>query len=80
MMGWYGGGMGWGGWVFMTVLMIGFWALVVVGVLVAVRALRGESTSRRGDDAARLLDERFARGEIDAEEYRARRDLLTSGR
>ncbi|MGN6244842.1 MAG: SHOCT domain-containing protein [Motilibacteraceae bacterium] len=29
-------------------------------------------------DAERLLDERFARGEIDAEEYRTRRDLLRS--
>ncbi len=27
-------------------------------------------------DALRILDERFARGEIDAEDYRARRDLL----
>ena len=30
-----------------------------------------------GSDALRILDERFARGEIDAEEYRSRRDLLT---
>jgi putative membrane protein len=27
-------------------------------------------------DALRILDERFARGEIDAEDYRTRRDLL----
>lgn len=27
-------------------------------------------------DALRILDERFARGEIDADEYRQRRDLL----
>jgi putative membrane protein len=29
-------------------------------------------------DALRILDERFARGEIDAEDYRERRDLLQS--
>jgi putative membrane protein len=29
-----------------------------------------------GSDALRILEERFARGEIDAEEYRSRRDLL----
>jgi uncharacterized membrane protein len=28
------------------------------------------------DDALRVLDTRFARGEIDAEEYTSRRDLL----
>lgn len=28
-------------------------------------------------DALRILDERFARGEIDVDDYRARRDLLT---
>jgi uncharacterized membrane protein len=31
-------------------------------------------------DPLRLLDERFARGEIEAEEYTARRELLESGR
>lgn len=31
-------------------------------------------------DAERLLDERFARGEIDADEYTHCRDLLRSGR
>ncbi|HEX6937300.1 MAG TPA: SHOCT domain-containing protein [Actinomycetes bacterium] len=31
-------------------------------------------------DPLRLLDERFARGEIEAEEYTARRELLKSRR
>ncbi len=30
-------------------------------------------------EAHRILDERFARGEIDEEEYRRRRDLLRGG-
>jgi uncharacterized membrane protein len=30
----------------------------------------------RDDEARRLLDERLARGEIDEEQYRRRRDLL----
>ena len=34
-------------------------------------------TPAAGSDALRILDERFARGEIDAEEYKIRRDLLT---
>lgn len=35
---------------------------------------------RRSNDALRVLDERFARGDIDEQEYRTRRDLLGSGR
>ena len=30
----------------------------------------------QGHDAAQILDQRFARGEIDADEYQARRKLL----
>lgn len=36
-----------------------------------------ETTSRPSADT--ILDERFARGEIDAEEYRIRRDQLRTG-
>jgi putative membrane protein len=32
----------------------------------------------KGSDAMRILDERFARGEIDADDYQHRRDLLRS--
>jgi putative membrane protein len=34
------------------------------------------AASRQSSDALRILDERFARGDIDAEEYTKRRDLL----
>ena len=78
MMGWYGGA-GWGGWLVMTLMMLAFWAGLVFGGLVLYRSLRqGDGRSVPGQDAERLLDERFARGEIDAEEYRTRRDLLRS--
>ncbi len=36
-----------------------------------------DATSRPSAD--KILDERFARGEIDAEEYRIRRDQLRTG-
>ena len=50
-----------------------FWAaVIVVGVLVVRRAGRSETE----DSARRILDERFARGEIDAEERSARRRVL----
>ena len=86
MMGWYSG-WGWGGWLGMSLLMLAFWGLLAVGVVALVRALRrgdqprpAEPMQARAPDAnARtILDERFARGEIDADEYTRRRDLLSA--
>ena len=81
MMWWNDGmgyGMGWGGWVLMAVVMVAFWGLVVAGVLALFRSMRTDRTASFGPDARarEILDERFARGEIDAEEYRLRRDEL----
>ena len=59
--------------------------LIVVGVLiigyVAVRMAQGRQLSGLtgsdpGSAARRILDERYARGEIDDEEYRRRSDEL----
>ena len=48
----------------------GFALLVVVGLLaVAVWATTRVLPSRRGDPAEEIIRERFARGEISAEEY-----------
>ena len=75
-----------GGWLGMSLLMLAFWGLLAVGVVALVRALRrdqprpAEPMQARAPDAnARtILDERFARGEIDADEYTRRRDLLSA--
>ena len=79
---WYGNDPGWGGWLLMSLGMLAFWALVAVAVIALVRAQRVDSPhdSGRTADPRTLLDERFARGEIDAEEYQQRRELLNSGR
>lgn len=67
-----GGGWSWG-WMFMgMVMMIGFWALVAWVIVTLVR--RPEGASSR--DAQQILDERFARGELEADEYRQRSDAL----
>lgn len=57
--------------------------LLIVGVIVALFRLAGPlPTQFRGNlpeeptSARRILDERFARGEIDQEEYQKRRQLL----
>jgi putative membrane protein len=67
---------GTGGWGFLWMLFNGLvlWALLVTGVLLLWRCVRERSTS--SDTAERLLAERFARGEINDEEYRRRRELL----
>jgi putative membrane protein len=65
--------------------MIAFWGLLIWAVYALITSAtrrtgsqaRGEE--RHGDDARRILDERLARGEIDAEEYRRLRDVLASG-
>jgi len=79
MMGWYGGGMGYGAWMFMGV----FW-LVLLGVIIwaVVRLLpaRRDGQGRDVDSPEDILDRRFARGEIDAETYQAQRAVLTAAR
>lgn len=83
---WYGQPGGWGlgygmmggfGWVFMLLV-------VVIVVALMVGLLRDVFEPRRGRHggvsrtALDLLDERYARGEIDAEEYKRRRTDLTT--
>ncbi|WP_439381034.1 SHOCT domain-containing protein [Amycolatopsis lexingtonensis] len=69
-MGW----MGWAGGIGMLVLMVLVLAALVS--LVVVIARRAPQPPAAVDSAQRILDERFARGEIDQEEYERRRDAL----
>lgn len=76
------GGMGWG--IVMMVAMVLLTVLVIVGVIWLVRRLLRERDGGRPDDrdpanALRILDRRYAAGEIDAEEYRERRSVLERG-
>lgn len=81
MMWWHDGGPGWGGWLAMTVMMLVFWGLLVAGAAALWRGARRDVGHREGrSDAERLLDERFARGEIDEADYLHRRDLIRTGR
>ncbi len=58
-----------------------FWVLVVWVVYVFVRSGRPRTLSRDDSaDARHILDQRLARGEIDAAEYRRLRDLIDSDR
>lgn len=68
----WGYGMGGFGWLFMTV-----WLVLVVGLVVwLVRAATGSAGSGDRTGARRILDERFAAGELSVEEYERRRRVL----
>ena len=68
----------------MWVGMVAFWGFLIWAVYALVsqagrRPPEGPQERGHEDSARRILDERFARGEIDAEEYRQRREILESG-
>lgn len=73
-----GGGMGW---FIGPIMMLLFLAAGVAIVVLIVRSLGGHG-SQQGTDvtrdasALRILEERFARGEIDEEEFRKRKSTL----
>jgi len=74
MMGWDENGTSWTGWIAMIVVMVAFWGLAAWVVV---------SVARRSDDKRdpmEVLEERFARGEIESEEFEQRRDLLSRSR
>lgn len=50
--------------------------LIIVAVVVLLRAAASGGSRGGGKTARQLLDERFARGEIDRQEYEDRRRLL----
>ncbi len=79
-MGWdgmYGYGMGWG-W-FGPILMIAFWILVILGIVYLVKALAGKgASSSKEETPLDILKKRYARGEIDAEEFSKRKKDLES--
>jgi putative membrane protein len=77
MMWWYGPGMNAWGYGLMTVSMVLFWALVIFGVVALVRYLsRSDRAGAAPPTPEELVAERFARGEIDEDEYRNRLELL----
>ena len=83
MMYWYGSGLSGWGYALMTVSMILFWGAVIFGIVMLVRRFgqRGQPPAEPRplqflESPERLLAERFARGEIDEEEYRQRLAVL----
>lgn len=79
------GGMGWGGGMLLgSVFMILFWVFLIAGaawLALAIGRQGGDRTAAPGRSAApAILEERLARGEIDVEEYRARKAAMGESR
>jgi putative membrane protein len=64
------------GWGFFGLMHLVWWALLLAGAVVLLRALFGERHGGRADSALQILRERYARGEIDQAEYDERRKQL----
>jgi putative membrane protein len=74
---WTGWGWGWGGGMWLGPLfMIALLVLLIAAIVALVRWMGGGSGDSGGRvrTARDILDERYARGEIDREEYQRRRD------
>jgi len=81
MMFWYGGHWAWWQGGLMWLGMLVFWGLLIWAVYALITNLTRKPGTPQGsgDGARRILDQRLARGEIDAEEYQRLRDLIGAG-
>ena len=70
---WIRYGLGWFGFIFM----IAFWALVILGIVYLVKAIAGRgASSPKEESPLDILKKRYAKGEIDQEEFIKRRKDL----
>jgi uncharacterized membrane protein len=77
--GWGMHPMMWGAWgLGMMFMMILFWTLLVVGIVLLVRWLLAQARETRTDSALEILRQRYARGEINKEEFEAKKKDLTT--
>ncbi len=75
---WGGHPMMWGAWGFeMMIMMILFWVLIIVAVVLGIRWLVGQGKEARSDSALEILRQRYARGEINKEEFDTKRKDLS---
>jgi putative membrane protein len=68
----------WGAWgIGMLLVMLTFWGLVIAGLIALVRWLVMQGRESRTDTALEILRQRYARGEINKEEFDAKKRDLT---
>ena len=72
----YSGNGGWAGWIGMGLSMIVFWGVLIGVAFWAIRSLnRGEARPQKST-AMGILEERYARGEISADEFTKSKQLI----
>jgi len=83
----YGGGMGpgmmnwgYGGW-FMSIINIIFWVAVIIGIFYLIKFLSSSAKqsgqeTKKSDSALDILRERYAKGEINKEEFEEKKKIL----
>jgi putative membrane protein len=78
MMGW-GDGWGMAAWGWFALMHLVWWVLIISGIVVLVRWTVGSGRRRdqvQEDRALQIIRERYARGEIEKEEFEERRQAL----
>ena len=60
----------------MMAMMFLFWALVILGLIVGIRWLLGKSKEQKSDLAIEILRQRYARGEINKDEFETKKKDL----
>jgi putative membrane protein len=61
----------------MMLMMVVFWGVIIAGIVLGIRWLSAQGGGSSPDRALEILRQRYARGEIDREEFEARRRDLT---
>ena len=69
------GGWGWG--IGMMAMMLLFWGVVILAGVAGIRWFIGQNKPPRKDSAMEILRERFARGEIDKDEFETKKRELS---
>ena len=67
--------MWWWGWGMMAMMFL-FWVLFVVGLIVGIRWLIGKGNEQKQDSAIEILRQRYARGEINKDEFEVKKKDL----